>query len=238
MLKSESVKELAAALSKFQLEITNPKATSKNTQFNNSKYAPLNEILELIRPILGKQGLSIIQDVGGCLENTKITTLLMHSSGEWIESEPFLLKGEQVLKGGGKVLNIQGSGSMITYAKRYQVTSILGIDGSSDDDGNQACKREKQSATEETSEEEEFDIDPTKTKITKDMAASIRSMLKTAKVAERSFLEFYKCDKIENFTLENYTHGMKSLEKEIKKLKGSEQTSETEQKPQEDELNY
>lgn len=135
MNKSESIANLALALSKFQGEVSNPKNTAKNPQFN-SKYAPLQDILALVRPLLSKQGLSLLQSTTGDLDNVSISTILIHESGEFIETDPFVLKGEQTAKGGGKVINVQGAGSMITYIRRYQVSAILGIASEDDDDGN------------------------------------------------------------------------------------------------------
>jgi len=139
MIKSESIKELAGALSKFQGEVTNPKNTAKNPQFN-SKYAPLQDILSLVRPLLSKQGLSLLQTTTGDLEGVTIITILLHESGEFLETDPFVLKGEQSIRGGGKVLNVQGAGSMITYLRRYQISALLGL-SSEDDDGNHASEK-------------------------------------------------------------------------------------------------
>jgi len=138
---SESIKELASALSKFQGEITNPKNTAKNPQFN-SKYAPLQDVLSLARPVLAKQGLSVLQSTTGDLENVTVSTMLLHESGQFMETEPFVLKGEQTARGGAKVLNVQGAGSMITYIRRYQLTAILGLASEDDDDGNHASKKD------------------------------------------------------------------------------------------------
>ena len=129
MNKSESIKELATALAKFQAEVKNP-ANSANNPFYKSKYAPLNEILNGVRPLLAKNGLSILQMPGGDSQETSITTLLMHESGEWIESEPLTMKAVKN--------DPQGAGSVITYARRYSLSAILGISSEDDDDANHA----------------------------------------------------------------------------------------------------
>jgi hypothetical protein len=131
MIKSESIKLLAQALSKFQSEITNPKNSAVNPFFK-SKYAPLSDVLTLIRPTLSKYGLSIVQPVFGDTNNISVTTILMHESGEFIESEPLVFKTEKATP--------QGAGSSITYARRYSISSILGISSEDDDDGN-ACEK-------------------------------------------------------------------------------------------------
>ncbi|WP_130807670.1 ERF family protein [Senegalia massiliensis] len=129
MNKSESIKNLAIALSKFQAEITNPANTATNPFFK-SKYAPLNDVLNNVRPILSKHGLSVVQAPAGDGENIVVTTLLIHESGEWIESEPLVLKADKP--------TAQGAGSAITYARRYALSAILGISSEDDDDGNNA----------------------------------------------------------------------------------------------------
>ena len=129
MNKSESIKELSIALSKFQGEVTNPLNTAENPFFK-SKYAPLNDILTLVRPLLSKQGLSIVQAPSGDGENIILTTILIHNSGEYIEFPELVLKADKP--------TAQGAGSAITYARRYAISAILGINSEDDDDGNNA----------------------------------------------------------------------------------------------------
>jgi hypothetical protein len=149
MNKSESLKNIAKALSDFQAEVKNPNNTANNPFFK-SKYAPLNEILNDVRPLLSKYGLSIFQSPSGDGANIIVTTMLMHSSGEWIETDPLVLKADKA--------TAQGAGSAITYARRYAVSAILGISSEDDDDGNGAEgksletknpeQKQKQTATE------------------------------------------------------------------------------------------
>ena len=129
MNKSESIKELATALAKFQSEVKDPAKDSDNPFFK-SKYVELDGLLAAVRPVLSKNGLSFIQSPGGDGQNITITTLLMHSSGEWIEFEPLTLKAAKT--------DPQGAGSAITYARRYALSAILGVAWDADDDGNKA----------------------------------------------------------------------------------------------------
>ena len=135
MNKSESITELAKALSQFQAEVQNPKNTADNPFFN-SKYAPLNDVLNLVRPLLSKHGLSILQSPSGDGQNIIISSILMHSSGEWIEPDPLVLKADKP--------TAQGAGSAITYGRRYSISAILGISSEDDDDGNHAEGKPKQ----------------------------------------------------------------------------------------------
>jgi len=129
MKKSESIANLAQALCDFQGEITNPKNTAKNPFFK-SNYCPLNEVINSTRPILSKHGLSVLQSPSGDGEHIIITTLLMHSSGEWIEGDPLVLKADKV--------TAQGAGSAISYGRRYALSAVLGISSDEEDDGNHA----------------------------------------------------------------------------------------------------
>ncbi|MGE5328094.1 MAG: ERF family protein [Deltaproteobacteria bacterium] len=129
MNKSESIQKIAQALSNLQSEIKNP-ANTANNPFFNSKYAPLPDILNESRPLLAKHGLSVLQSPSGDGQNISITTLLMHTSGEWIETEPLTLKADKA--------TAQGAGSAITYARRYALSAVLGISSEDDDDGNHA----------------------------------------------------------------------------------------------------
>lgn len=133
MNKSDSITELAKALAKFQGEVKNPSNTATNPYFK-SKYAPLNDVLNLVRPLLSKNGLSVVQAPSGDGENIVVTTTLIHESGEWIESSPLVLKADKA--------TAQGAGSAITYARRYALSAVLGISSEDDDDGNHAESKE------------------------------------------------------------------------------------------------
>ena len=188
MKTSESINELASALSKFQGEVTNPKNTANNPQFQ-SKYAPLQDILSLTRPILSKQGLSVLQSTTGDLENVTISTMLLHSSGQFMETESFTLKGEQTARGGAKVLNVQGAGSMITYIRRYQLTAILGLASEDDDDGNHASKKKEEVK---------------KVLIDKDKVSSIKALAEKKGIKEVTICAAYKITKFEQMDFNNW----------------------------------
>lgn len=125
MEKSESLKELATALCKFQSEVEKIKKNSENPFFK-SKYADLSSILDVIREPLVKNNLSFVQFPSG--ENG-LTTMLMHTSGEYIQ-ECYTMKPAKN--------DPQGLGSAITYQRRYALGAILGLNIDEDDDGNGA----------------------------------------------------------------------------------------------------
>ncbi len=140
MNKSESIKELASALCKAQSEMKGAQKDSVNPFFK-SKYADLSSVWDAARPVLAANGLSVSQLVdradGG---NIGLTTLLLHSSGEWLES-----KATIPMKDG----TAQAAGSAITYLRRYALAAILGVVADEDDDGNAASQKRNQERHEE-----------------------------------------------------------------------------------------
>jgi hypothetical protein len=131
-MRSESVKEIATALSNFQGKMTAVKKDSVNP-FYKSKYASLDTIWEYIRKPLSENGLSVAQTMNLIEGNSVLETTLYHTSGEWIS-------GTQLVN---PVKNDpQGLGSAITYARRYSLSAILGLVSDDDDDANTATKHE------------------------------------------------------------------------------------------------
>lgn len=129
MEKSASIENIAKALVKFQSEcpvIELDREVEVKTKTGGAykfKYATFGNIVETTKPILAKNGLSFCQPVQ---PDGSVTTIIMHESGEFIAST-LSIKGEQTP---------QGIGSSISYAKRYSLSSILGIVSEDDDDGN------------------------------------------------------------------------------------------------------
>lgn len=127
--RSESLKELATAMAAAQGEIGNAAKSSVNPHFK-SKYADLAEILNTAKPVLSKHGLSIVQMPGYGDGVVTLTTMLMHSSGEFIQSECSAPISKQ---------DAQQVGSALTYLRRYSLAAFCGI-AQEDDDGNAASK--------------------------------------------------------------------------------------------------
>lgn len=140
MKRSETFGSFAKAFAQFQAEITNPKLSAKNPHFG-SKYAPLAEVLNTVRPVLAKYGLSVQQDVSTEEEQAVIVTVIMHESGEWQESSPMKIPAYKALKDGRKTLDAQTIGSAISYGKRYQLQAAVGVAADEDDDGESSADR-------------------------------------------------------------------------------------------------
>jgi hypothetical protein len=144
MKQSESIKELATALSKVQGQLTFAKKDNANPFFK-SKYADLASVWESCRTLLSENGLAIMQFPSGYETNVidfekfsvehlmSLTTVITHSSGEWISQEMTL----PVTKA-----DAQGAGSAITYMRRYSLAAVVGV-YQDDDDGNGASSNKE-----------------------------------------------------------------------------------------------
>ena len=138
MNKSESIANLAAALSAVQGALR-PAEENATNPFFKSKYADLASIISAARAYMAANGLSVSQFPGPTYNGDShhyatLTTILMHSSGEWISQDLTMPLAK---------VDPQGYGSAITYARRYALASVLGIVAGEDDDANAATQPAK-----------------------------------------------------------------------------------------------
>lgn len=132
MKKSESIIELAKALSKFQGEVKQPKKDAKNPFFK-STYVNLEGVVDAIAGAAPQNGLSFMQFATNEDDKIGVTTLVMHSSGEWIESDAIYAKPNKN--------DPQAIGSVVSYLKRYSLSAVFGITSECDDDSEVAMGR-------------------------------------------------------------------------------------------------
>lgn len=121
---------LFEALAKAQAEFGSVTATSRVTFKNvDFKFAPLSEILGAVRPALNKYGLTLTQQTKhipfGNANGIKVVTTLLHESGVSydIESVPVFYN----------VNDIKNLGAQVTYLRRYEVKTLLGIEADSEE---------------------------------------------------------------------------------------------------------
>ena len=127
---SENLADLAAALCAVQGELK-PAIKQADNPFFKSKYVDLPGVWEAIRPLLSKNGLSVVQTFTASADGPTIVTTLMHKSGQWVSSELFLKPAKS---------DPQGVGSAITYGRRYALAAMVGVVADEDDDGNAASQ--------------------------------------------------------------------------------------------------
>jgi len=131
---SESVAAIATALAKAQTELSNPEKAMVGTVYNvrsdspqSFRYASLSSGLDLVRKTLGGQQIAIAQttDIDQVNGMVNLTTILLHTSGEWISSDwPVCQLSETSAP--------RRMGAALTYARRYALFTMVGIAGEDD----------------------------------------------------------------------------------------------------------
>src|SRR5215472_12379380 len=128
MNRSESINELASALSRAQSEIGSALKESDNPYFA-SKYADLSSVWQACKAGLTQNGLSVSQFAESAYTEAglvvSLVTMLLHSSGEWLAGELRIAPAKQ---------DAQSIGSCLTYMRRYALAAIAGV-VTEDDDG-------------------------------------------------------------------------------------------------------
>src|SRR6202048_5276887 len=139
---SESFAALAAALAKAQEHLVNPEKSLTATirparpgeAERSFRYARLSSGLETVRKTLSEHEIAMIQTtaIDQASRMLNLTTLLAHSSGEWIASHwPACAMAE--------VANPHRMGAALTYARRYALFTLVGIAGEDDLDAPDIC---------------------------------------------------------------------------------------------------
>src|SRR5271154_2375031 len=132
---SESIAALAAALAKAQMTLTNPEksltATVRTDRRDDPgrtfRYAPLSSGLDIVRKTLGQHEIATMQTTtfDQDIQTVSLTTVLAHSSGEWIASDwPVCMLSDMTAP--------RRMGAALTYARRYALFTLVGIAGEDD----------------------------------------------------------------------------------------------------------
>lgn len=125
---SESTDKIFPALVSAWAEIDTAVKDASNPFFN-SVYADLPSVMGAIKPHFVKNNLAMLQPASRLDSQVLISTIIVHSSGQWIASD-FAISAVDSKP--------QSIGSAITYARRYAASSITGVVSDKDDDGNAA----------------------------------------------------------------------------------------------------
>jgi len=135
--RSPEIHLLAAALAKAQGSYHHPvKNRTVKMKLNSGtieyKYADLVSTINCCKDGLSSNGLSIVQSASTKGKTVVVITLLLHSSGQYIEDTLILEANDQ---------KPQSIGSAITYARRYAYQAMAGVSSEEDDDGTLAHGR-------------------------------------------------------------------------------------------------
>lgn len=135
ILHSEQLAELASALAKAQGAFKAIKKEAENPYFH-SRYADLSSLIAGSRKPLADNGLAVVQVPSAQGATVSMTTMLLHSSGQWISG---------LCSGQAKSPDLQAIGSAISYLRRYNYGAFLGLT-TEDDDGEEAVREKPKAA--------------------------------------------------------------------------------------------
>jgi ERF superfamily len=132
---SATIGALAAALAKAQGTLTNPEKSLTATipspfareDARTFRYASLASGLDIVRRCLGQHEIAVVQTtaVDQASGHIRLTTMLVHASGEWISSDwPVCSLSEVGVP--------HRMGAALSYARRYALFTLVGIAGEDD----------------------------------------------------------------------------------------------------------
>lgn len=133
--RSHELDQIAGAIAKAQGSAKHPVKNQENTHFKNS-YADLSAVIDSGR-VLNDNGVAIIPTTAHDEKALTHTLLLVHESGQWIESDLAIPLSKA---------DAQGVGSALTYARRYHLSMMLNVASETDDDGNAAAAQSRRSS--------------------------------------------------------------------------------------------
>jgi hypothetical protein len=187
MKHSESLDKIAPALCKAQSEMAGAKLNSNNPFFK-SKYSNLTSVWLACKEALHANGLSVIQSPVSSEGRIGVSTMLLHSSGQFL-TEEFTL-------GVKKENDPQADGSSITYARRYSLAAFVGI-APEDDDCETAMHRGGK-----TPDKTPIAKTPSKA-MSEKQVKMVYGKLKAKKLTPDDLLKHFKRDSINDFTMQD-----------------------------------
>lgn len=181
--------KIAVAFIKAQTEMGNATKDSSNPFFK-TKYADLNSIREACLPALNKNGIGVLQPIVQIEGKNFVKTILLHESGETIESFTEILFAKQN--------DPQAQGSGITYARRYGLQSLVSI-GAEDDNGDKASEQ----------------LQTIKT-INIEQGLEIEKLLRLVLISKDDFCKVYKIHSINQLPISKFNEAKTRLENKAK----------------------
>jgi hypothetical protein len=120
-MKAENIIKLSKAVNEIKPIVKD----SLNPHFKN-RYFDINGMLEVVKPILAKNGLLLLQPI---LQGNVCSQIFDAETGELVAESSLEMSTN---------LNAQQKGSEITYFRRYTLQSLLALEAE-DDDANTAA---------------------------------------------------------------------------------------------------
>src|SRR6201995_1549274 len=137
---SETIGAIAASLAKAQCDPHNPERTLTATITERGgersfRYASLASGLDLVRKALGQQDIAVMQTTAVEQGQIRLTTLLVHASGEWVSSLWPVCPASET--------SAHVKGAALTSARRYALFTLVGIAGEDDLDAPDIPRKEQ-----------------------------------------------------------------------------------------------
>jgi len=217
METSEQINEIALALSQFQAEVQD---AGKDTKAYNYSYAKLDQIFDIIRPLLGKHGLCFTQPATVEENQVIVETWIIHKSGQYFKSK-LCMSANFEAKGAN---SLQKIGMAISYAKRYSIMSALGCCQKDDDDDAQSLNEKPQAPRYEQKEQKPARADKP---IGKEKAAHLLNLINEAGEDAMKLRDVYKIKKAEYCPESLYYKLVSVLNKKIEKAKAEQSKKES-----------
>ena len=137
MNRSESIVELATALAKAQGAMPAvPKNGRGQVGTQRTSYVTFDDLVATVKAPLATNGLSFTQMLD---EGPELTTMLLHSSGQWIAASMPI----EAMEANRGTNAMQALGSTLTYMKRYALAAMLGVASDEDDDAGASTHQPK-----------------------------------------------------------------------------------------------
>lgn len=187
------------------------KEVGKSKQGYGYKYAPLDEVLKMARPILVKNNFFLTQDSKTYIDENgiewiSVNTVLMHVTGEIIDNTVTTKYADLA-----KMNAYQSLGSAITYLRRYGLSMLLGIASDEDTDAQGGQENNKAKS---------------KPKATKEQVGKLEELSKTLNNKDKMIEKYGNFKELDIATAAKL---IAALEKKVKELKDKNASEKEEQ---------
>ena len=194
--ENEAKKAYFDAVASFKENPPEVLKDKKNSQFNDSGYTSIGNLLTTVNPVLGKHGLSASYEITQAGELITVACKLSHRFGH---SESVSMSAPPDKSGGNSKNPIQQIKSTITYLKGVTFESVTGLaatDANRDDDGNAAGVPVEY--------------------IDKKQVSTILDLINAKEADESKFCEYMGVEKVEEILSKNYQSAIIALKKKKK----------------------
>lgn len=185
--------QLLESLAKMQGSLDNAKKESENP-FYKSKYADLSTCLVTAKKVMAENGLSVSQHCTFDGTNVHCVSVLGHSSGQMMVSTLVIPVTKK---------DPQGIGMAITYARRYALSSIIGLAQADDD------------AESSVSHDENGEQTPAYEYATDKQVKMIRTIISKYKISTDSILNRYQVANLESLGKNQASECIRILKKQV-----------------------